>query len=403
MGGVRGFKSYRRTKRLIARVLSFLFLCVAGSVAIAADWSIVSTLSQGVDFDDNRSVVPDSPGYVITSTSNLATTIAATAPTHSFSLSHSFDYIAYAGPGASALSNEFNFDDFSMSLSKSRKLTTYGLSASFNREPTSISQFDDTGITTTDADQLTFSASGSMSHQINRNNSVSFDVSATRTDFTRDIDGLTPYFSASSSLTWSHSFNNKMSGNVSSSASYTDFDNDQNTRSIIFSSNVGLSSELSKRWSASASIGARMSRTEEDATMTAPASKTENVGFNGNLSVSYSPTKDTAVSFGLAQSLQPSSSGELRNRTSVNFNAVRTINSLSSFSLSASASVQENASGTGGALRKTLTISPGYTRKLTSKWNSNLGYTFRYSDSGMTTAHSNSVFVSVSRGFTILP
>lgn len=403
MGNVRRFTSCRRSSRLRARIPILICFCACGGGAFAADWSVTTNLSQRFDADDNRSVVPDPPGYVVTSTSKLATTITADAPTHHFTFSHSFDYLKYAGPGATGLEDKFDFDDFSMSLTKNRKLTTYGLSASFTREPTSVTQFEDTGITTTNADQLTVSASGSVSHQINHNNSVSLSLSATNTDFTENVDGLTPFFSANSSLTWSHSFNNLTSGNISGRLSYARYEDDENSRNLIFSSTIGLSRQLTKNLSTSVNVGARVSRSEQDATMLMPSSSQVLAGFNGNLSVSYKPNSDTSLSLSLAQSLDPSASGELQNRTSLSLSLNRAINSQSSFSLGVRAAVQESASNSGGALRKTLSVSPTYTRKLTSKWNSSLGYLFRYSDTGTSTAHSNKVFVSISRAITIIP
>jgi hypothetical protein len=85
------------------------------------------------------------------------------------------------------------------------------------------------------------------------------------------------------------------------------------------------------------------------------------------------------------------------------FSLSHTINSYSSFSLNVNASLQQSASESGGTDRQTLSVAPTYNRQLTSKWNSSIGYLFRYSDSGTSKAKSNKIFFSVSRGIDIVP
>ncbi len=410
MGDVQKNRPFPGRNRLKADVAGVCACLVAlyglTGPAYAADWSVTSTLSQRVEVDDNYTVSSKSPGHVVGSITRLATAIEAVAPTHSFNLGHSFDLYQYAGPGDSVVSDEFNFDDFSIGFSKQRKLTTYGLSGSFTREPASISEFEDTGFTTVDADRLTFRADASASHQINRQNSVSLNVSATSVNFTEDDDDLNPFFSANTSLSWSHQFNRRTSASVSGNIGYSEFEDDRNTRSLVFSSTVGLSHRLTKRLSVSANLGVRMNKSNEDATLLLPASDDTDTGFTGDVSLDYQRSKHSNLSLSWSQGLVPSADGDLRNRTSINLSIDHRINRKSSLAMSIRSSLQEPSSGSGSEWRKTLSISPSYSRQLSPYWNADLGYLFRYSDSGSGatgSASSNKVFISVSRQFVVVP
>ena len=309
---------------------------ISGS-AFAIDWKAKSTLSQRVEVDDNYRVSATNAGNVLASITRLSTSIEAIAPTHRFNIGHSFDLYQYAGPGSSALDDKFNYDDFSVGFTKETKLTTYILGASFKREPTSTTEFDDTGNTTVDADRLTLSANGGVNHRVNARNSLAFDVSARSVTFSPDTGDLVAYFSANSSLAWTHEVNALTSVNTRGSVGYSEFDDDQNSRNLYFSATVGVKRKLTKRLSASLDVGALGAILKEDATMLLPADEESGIGPTVNFSVDYR-RKRTNISFSGTQALEPSADGELQSRTSVNLNIDHQIDSQSSVSLGVSAS-----------------------------------------------------------------
>ena len=359
----------------------------------ALDWSIRSTVSERMEFDDNIGVAVDSPGNVFGSTTSLATTIAANAKTYSIIFDTDFGLNEYGGPGETRGLDSFN-QSGSVALTKKTTLNAYALNLSFSHQPVSTTEFEDTGLTNVDASRLYYSADGSVTHQVNKRNSLILSARALSTDFTGTSTGLTPYFDASTSLAWKRMLTRRTDATLTGSLGYYAADNAEDTTSWIFRSKVDVSHKWTKRLTLTGGLGTNFVRTDKT---TGSESST---GFSGDMGLDYR-RKRTSITLRLSKALEPSSGGELQNRTSAAIGISQQINGYSAISLNASFGTQESA-GSGTTSRDTVTISPLYTYRPAQNWQTSLGYTYRYSKASES-AQSHKVFMTVSRSFAPLP
>ena len=346
-----------------------------------------------MEFDDNLEVAVDSPGHVVGSITSLATVIAAKAKTYSITLDTDFSYQEYGGPGETRGLDGFK-PAVSLKFIKKTKLTDYTLAASFVRQDATTSEFDESGLTNIDGDRLTYSANASVNHQVNRSNNLIFSTNVTTVDFTETTPSLTPYFDANARLAWKHMMTRRTDATVSGSLGYYNADNLEDTESWIFRSNVDVAHRWTKRLTVTGGLGANFVRTSRT------TGSEDNSGFSGNVGLNYR-RKQTTIRLNLSHSLDPSSTGELENRTSASIGFIRKITRRSTFAVDASFGMQRSFDSSDNS-RETLSISPLYTYMPARNWQTSLGYTYRYSHD-TESAQSHKVFMSVSRSFTPLP
>jgi len=368
------------------------FLSLHGTVH-AVDWSIKSTVSERMEFDDNISVATPSPGNVVGSTTSLATAIAAKAKTYSIILDANLALKEYAGPGETRGLDSFN-QEASLVLFRQTKLTDYAVKFYFANQDVATTEFEDTGLTNVDSRRLTYSADATIDHQFNRRNNLILSAQAKMVDFSNMTSGLTPYFDASTSLAWKHMMTRRTNATISGSLEYYEADNATDTTSWIFKTNLDVQHRWTKRLTVNGGIGANFVHTDKT------TGSERSTGFSGKLGLEYR-RKRTTINANLSHALTPSSTGELQNRTSAAFGISRKINSRSTLALNAIYSHQQS-DGTGTTSRDTLSISPILTYIPARYWNTSLGYTYRYSETTKT-AQSHKVFMSVSRSFTTMP
>jgi hypothetical protein len=382
--------------------LAFFIAAFLIDAASAADWSVVSTVSERMEADDNIDVVPSSPGYVVGSITGLETTISAEMPTHILKFDTDLELRRFGGPGATGELDAFN-PTASLSVSKQTKLTAYEIFASISRRNASSVEFEDTGRTTVDTDRLDYLIRANATHRVNESNSLSILADAELVDFIDDA-GLTPYFATNLDVTWAHEINARTIATLGAEFGYFAADDDRNRTEISLAPTIGVSHRLTKRIAINGSIGPSFALNRQDALFPAtPAVDELTVGYTGDLELRYR-RKRTNISLGLRQGLEPSSLGELLNRSSATFALDHQMDRYSSFNFNTTVSSQESQSNAGGnsGTRQTLIIETGLTRRLARNWQGELGYTFRYSDADGVTASSNKVWLSISRTFDIL-
>jgi opacity protein-like surface antigen len=138
----------------------------------------------------------------------------------------------------------------------------------------------------------------------------------------------------------------------------------------------------------------------------------------GNIGLTYQLLKTTQVSLTAAQSTTPTILGSLQQSQTIGFNLVHNINSVSNLALSTQFSVNTQSgnasnllagsasSASGGSTSDLFTASASYGYRFTRELRTNLSYTYTQV-SGITgtsgLVKSNTVLVSLTRDFTVLP
>ena len=399
----------RARKSRVSRRLTILLcsLCVAGVLLVpaqAADVVIKSSVSQKISVNDNYDLVSSSPGAVLVSRTSLSASILAEMPTFVIGTGLSLSYLAYAGPGRGTRENGFDFPSLNFNATKTLKNTTFTVSGSFSIDDTATTQIDDTGIIDINANQITSNLNAGVSRNINNNNSISVDISATSVSFSEGADQFTPYIDVNVSGQWTHLVNSNIQTGLTSSIGFYQADGASELRRRIFKAGGTASVQLTKTFSVNGGLGVDVVSAEGSGAM--PASfDILAVGYSGNFSANYRGNR-TEYALNMSHGVEPSASGRLEQRTRLSLTATHDIpiNARSDLTLAASYAYLRSASPTiSETASQIVRFSPTYSIELTPYWDANLGYTFTYRDEDGEKAHSNLIYFSIARSGTLLP
>jgi hypothetical protein len=354
----------------------------------AADWSLKALISETATYNDNRGLVPISPGGTYGLRTALSLNAMAKTPTCQFSLNGHLDHPYHFGPGAEGLTDRLHFSTSESLKKQVSELTAFTLSASQSSQSTSTTELTDSGEVNLNGTRHTRSFQAGVSHAINRRNSVSLSASLTRISFTGDTGDLVGSTSRSISGSWQHSLT-KLT-NVTTTVGYSRYSPDDPSISAksTFSATAGLSSALTRRLSVSGSAGVRKTHVEG-----APST----LGWVGHASLNYK-RKSTDFSLSASRATSPSSFGELQTSTSYSLKVDHAINRVSHVNLAVTYSDFTSAT----RQRQLFVASATYGRQVTRNGRAELSYKFtqRHDDTG--TATSNSVLLRLSRNLDIL-
>jgi hypothetical protein len=167
---------------------------------------------------------------------------------------------------------------------------------------------------------------------------------------------------------------------------------------LTFTTTGGLETQLNPRLTMGFDAGFNVADIERDS----PERDDTAIGFNGGLHFNYQLAADTQISLVADQGFEPSSLGELQNRTTIGLSIGHSINSRSRFTLSTSYSRQVSADNSNDTDRQLFVLGPSYSIDLTPDWRARMGYTLRLRDEDADLAVSNNFFLTLSRSFNLL-
>jgi hypothetical protein len=360
----------------------------ASAPVFAADWSLRFGASESLIFDDNLDLDESNRDAGLTSSSAVNLDLLAKAKTYKMEFR----------PAVSVQKTFFSQepDDWSyfpsgtLALSKSSKLTTYDLVASYSRSEASANELVEDIISTNEGDQLNYAVTGTITHKVNERNSLIWSNSASLVDYTLASDDLVPSLTVTSTGTWRHEVSSLVSINLTGSAQYYDPDSTTLDERFLYRATIGGNARLTKRLSVSGAAGAVFLDPEDD-------ELTADVIFN--VAADYK-LKDTSFTFSAGRDLSPSQDGSLNDRYSTRLGMSHQVNDLLTLGLYGTYSFQTNEDeGDSSA----LTISPSLNYQLSEDWSSSISYRYIETDDDTETAHSNAVTLSLSYGTFLLP
>jgi hypothetical protein len=410
--------------RTIVRAAS-ICLCVLPSAASAADWSLRSTLSESVEFNDNQFLSTPAHGSTVSSYSSITSNGEARTATSKFDFDSNVNYRKYWGPGTEGLPQTENvaygFTGHYETFGKN-SLDRNFIESSFSSQSSAFALLNQLGVLSPvngAIDQLTFR--GGFDRALSARDTISVNAQSTRTFYDPSGTG-TAFTDTSAGGTWQRRLNGSVILSASSQAESLSYENTLGTNVLILRNQGGIDVSLSPLLSFRGSAGAAYVKTENGVnTLTSVGGSgsgslsSSSVGFITDMLVTYRALRSTTFTLAATQTVGPTIVGSLFQVGIVRAGMTQIINSKSSVSLAADVSRAVSTNTTDFA-----SASVTYSRELTREWNAQISYRHlhRFGSSGSATfdpitgtpilsgtgpADSNSLLVVVSKSMTILP
>jgi len=256
---------------------------------------------------------------------------------------------------------------------------------------------DDTEIEDRDATRTSFGFGSGFSYVLTPRTSAQLSASSQFVRFSASDDDLENTTRLNFSSSVSRAISERNTGSVSLGVSRFLIDSDDDPNATSVRATVGLSRTVSARLSFNTQAGIVYSVREE--LEGREDLETSTIGATGSVGVSWR-NGEQRFGFNLAQSVQPSSGGEITNRLSVGASFSQPITRTQNFGLTTSLSRRtetfgEDEDGASFVAR----ISPSYSLRLDRDWRASVRYNLTVGSSSDDLRFSNSVFLSVSRAF----
>jgi len=400
-------------KKLLFGVIC-LGLCTPGARAL--DWNIRSSLSESLEFNDNRRMAVNPPGNSYNSVSSLMFDARALTPTSVAGLVGNLRYLTFAGPGEEGSKNTLD-KDATFTFEKRAKLTTYNFITSWSQADAATIQLQETGVATVGGSVTTTTFGGGLRHELGPRDTIAWQTSYVSTEFTSP--GSTPIASLTSTVDWTHRLSPITVLTPSLQFQRLNYDNAAQTEVTFWKATMGMNTELTKRLSFQAAAGGTLLSGEQNnvgvsANSAVPTSGSV-TGWLANAQLIYNPLATVRVVLTAAHTTAPNTFGQIKVSDTVGLYLSYDINTVSSLSLSGSVSQQSSAverasAQAGSSATESLSASIAYSRRLAREWRTNLSY--RYTQqSGNSIGignnngdpRSNSVVFNITRDVTILP
>ncbi len=384
-------------------------LCVAP--AHAFDMRVLADVTERMEFDDNLQVDPTPEGNVYGSTTTFNLDVTARTQRSTLNVRGGADLREFAGPGATSDLDTFN-QNVKGDLELKGPRTTVGVNASLRRDNTAFTDFEDvsfggfdqTIVTEGSTDRLSYTVGGDVTVDVNRTDKLTGSVTYSAVDFAESVGDLTPTDRLAFNTSWFRELTETTDLKTSGSLSFFNSDNAAQTENRTIALSTRLTSDLSPDLTVYGEGGINIITTER---LTAGARQSETtVGHTFDIGLTYLMWLTTTFTASVSQSVSPSDSGNLNQRTGVNVSLAHRINTLSSFSTGGTYAIQESATSgatSGSDNRNFVRFFARYSVQIARYWSFALGYDLRANDQDTGTGISNKVYGTLSREFVLLP
>ena len=170
---------------------------------------------------------------------------------------------------------------------------------------------------------------------------------------------------------------------------------------------TGVHSQLTRRLTLTASVGASFANTWQDAASlgTTTFQTGARNGGVGSLGVNYRLTRTTNVYASAAQLIVPTTSGQLQKTTTAGFGINHNINDWSSLAFGAHYAHTNTGTGSSifvGTSGDFFSAYLAYTYELARDWRARVSYAYRVRDNNTGTANASTVLLSLTYNFNLL-
>jgi hypothetical protein len=338
----------------------------------------------------------------------------ALTPTTRYLLNTNFSYFKYFGPGAADTNPTFGTPaSANFSIVHLTELDRYNFAASWSRSDAAVTQLTQSGVATAHGSINTFNASGGVTHDLGRNDTISLTALASTVSFTDPTQ--TPYKDVSPTIFWVHTVSPTTSWTNSVNFDWFSQDNAANSQRLMWRLTTGVQSQLSPRLSINGDFGWVFANAYENGNAAASTATPfiagvtpftpligAGNGWFGDVGLSYRLLKDTSVYFNAAHAIIPLFTGQLQLSETLGAGFSHQVNQASTWSVFASYGQSSSPGQIGqsvGALSDFFSIGINYSYQLAREWRTNMSYTFR---ENIGQAKANMVLFSLSRDFTLM-
>lgn len=361
------------------------------------DWSLTGRVSLSSEVDTNRDLDPgENDDLLSTNRLDAGLSLGARTKRGLYTADLGLAGRVYLGPDQPGADTWPVDPRFAASALYTGKRYEFSSSFSFDVQPTSETQFDDTGILSDDDLQLTVNFSAALALEVSRRDRLTLSASARAIEFVEDAPGLEANRNFTAGLGWNRTLDARTSAGLELTFGYFTAEDVVATRSQTLGVSASISQQRTRRHNIGLSLGPSFVRTEERGRGT-----DFDVGFNGSASFGYS-LRDLTLGLSLSQGIEPSSVGELQSFSRGGASLNWRVNPEESLSLSVDFTHRTGLDGSepyNSALARA-----SYNIALTREDNLSFGYQFRaVNDDIDGFASGHQVFLTLNHNFTLLP
>lgn len=326
----------------------------------------------------------------------LSVTLAALSPRTQWATTVGVTGSKFAGPGA-----EDDFDrldpNLATSISHNAGLWGFGANASFDAQPTSITQLEDSGLTDEDVIQYSTRVGASASYRLSARDSVSLGLSAALIEFSEQNNQLTPSFSLSANGGYQHAVNERLATNFNLGANRVFADDVPETTSTSVNGTVGVSYQLHNRLRFNFGLGPSATLTET----VNPQTSDVTFGATGDAGLTWRADNQTSLGFEASQGLETSADGGLDNVARAGASVTHAVNQTfsSALALSYVRRTEDSAFISADSELDLVSVSPSVNLSLDRDVRATAGYSLTLSRENGRKAMSNRVFVTLTTDF----
>jgi hypothetical protein len=393
--------------------MTSLCLGVVASGAFAADVSIKGNVSETVDASNNYFLINTPSGSTVRSLTAGTLDILAQTPTTRYLLDSHYSYYKYFGPGAADQTPTWGTPaSATFSIDHTTELAKYNIAASWTRVDTATTNLAQSGVASGHGSTNTFSASGGVTRDLGRIDSVSWTANASTVSSTDPTQS--PYVDVTTMASWNHNLSQTTSLTNSVSFDWFSEDNTAESQRLLWKMTTGLQSKLSSRLTFTGHVGFAFVNSYQNGGAQPiipfgsfqPQVGTGN-GWLGDIALNYDLLKTTTVSLTAAHAITPLLTGQLQLSDTVGLTLNHKINSASNLTFSTQFSYLPATSGSSFTSNQSspsefFTASVAYGYQLTREWRTNLSYAYRQRNDDTGLARSSTVTFVLSRDLTIL-
>lgn len=389
--------------RAAARVVLLLgfWSVVLVSTTSAADWSAKGNFGVSLEASDNRSLVPNSPGETYVAATHLMLSTIARLPGFQFEAAGDVSYRNLSGPGDDGSEDPINYGG-RFRVEKLDKLTKYFLAGAWRHEDAVTAQLADSGVVLVNGDITTYTMDAGFLRQVSPLDTFKWSIGGRAVDLTSPV--AAPYVDVLMTNAWTRKLTRRTEFTGVLELEMLARDDVANTNTYFARALAGLTHEVSKQLKICGAVGAGMHHTTRDAVLLPLPEPTEtSASWLADFNVSYRPGPSTEITFSAIRSIQPSTIGEVQNRTTVSLALRQALNHSSYLLLLGEFNRVSSLDGLDYDDADLWRASVTYGYRFTPEWSAHLTYRYaeRMDDNGL--AHSNTFLFSAVRDFVILP
>jgi hypothetical protein len=374
-------------------------LTLAATPAVAGDWSISAVSENELNISENRALRDLSQGISIAHISNLYLDFAYAMPDGNFDISADLSSSRYFGEASEDGVNDY-LPHLRAEWLKSGKTDSLLLTADYRRQNVTLQDLVETPVPVllpefipVDTVRTNTAAGLVWTHKVDARNTITLNSEYVATEFNNPV-GVDKN-EVTSTLEWERQLSRRSVGTITAGLVWSQQQNAGKVQQRIYSLDGQIKTRLTKRLTGTLGLGASLTDVDwggRDPDMT--------FGNEFNVGLEYA-LKRTRINWNADYGLEEDTLGRYANRFSSDFAVTHTINDRSTIGATARLVLSEDASGNLGG-DYAFFFTPSYTLDLTREWKMKAGYRYVHSNA-TTVASSNTVFVSMTRNFKILP